>query len=475
MSRIFDKNIDFTKWYTSLVMESELIEYGMVKGTMVLKPYAYSIWTNIQKGVDKYLKKMGTENCYFPLMIPYSEFVKESKHIEGFAPELFKISKIGDKVLDDELVIRPTSEIAFCNYFRTVCNSYNDLPIVLNQWCSAFRVEKNTRPFLRNSEFLWQEQHAIFSDSKEAKSFSFRMINVYKDFLNKFLCLPVLMGEKTEYERFAGASNTFTCEALMQDGQALQVATSHYLSTNFSKNFNVKFQTKNNNFDYVHQTSAGCSTRTIGAMILVHSDNKGLILPSLIAPYRFVIVTNSETNAKVDKLLSTVKKALGSIMFKHDNSDRGMGSKLEEYEIKGVPFQIIIGNKEVENNQITIYKRTTQEKIVYPIEHISFDFFRSLLTDHDRRLFEKAKNFLNDSIVRVNNLEEFILAIKNKKIALALWSGDQEDEKRLKELTGATSRCISWDHNVEYQQSNEKKCFFTNKDNAKLVYFARAY
>ncbi len=475
MGKIFDKDIDFTKWYTSIILESELIEYGLVKGTMILKPYGYSIWSNIQKGMDKYLKKVGTENCYFPLMIPYSEFIKESKHVEGFAPELFKISKLGDKVLEDELVIRPTSEIAFCHYFKSVCNSYNDLPIVLNQWCSVFRVEKNTRPFLRNSEFLWQEQHAIFSNQKDAKDFSFRMINIYKDFMNKFLCLPVLMGEKTEYERFAGASNTFTCEALMQDGQALQVGTSHYLSTNFSKNFDIKFQTKNNNFDYVYQTSAGCSSRLIGAMILVHSDNKGLVLPSLIAPYKYIIITNSEKDNKLEKVLSHVKASLGSIIFKHDDREKGIGLKLSEYEVKGVPFQIIIGSKEVENNQITIYKRNTQEKMSYTLNEINFDLFRNLLLQHDEELFKKAEEFLLRSIVKVNNLEEFILAIKNKKIALAYWNGNQEDEKRLKDLTGASSRCISWDHNADYQNSSNQKCFFTNKDNAKLVYFARAY
>lgn len=474
-SKIYDKDLDFAKWYTSLITESDLIEYGLVKGTVVFKPYAYAIWTNIQKGMDKYLKKLGTENCCFPLMIPYSEFKKEAEHVEGFAPELFKVTKIGDKELEDELVIRPTSEIAFCHYFKSISKSYNDLPIILNQWCSVFRVEKNTRPFLRTSEFLWQEQHAIFENEKQAKDFSFKMINVYKDFLNKYLCLPVLVGEKTEYERFAGADNTYTCEALMQDGQALQSATSHYLGTNFAKSFDIKYQTKDNTFEYVHQTSAGCSTRLIGAMILAHSDNRGLILPSMIAPYKFTIVVHKERNDKVDKLLNKVKTSLGSIIFKLDERDKSMGAKLQEYEIKGVPYQIIIGEKEVEQDCITIFNRISGQKEQINSEYINFSYFKNLLEMHDNKLYAKANDLLNSSIVKVDSLDDFVKVIKDKKVALAYWAGSQEDEKKLKELTGASSRCISWDHPDNYLKDENQNCFFTNKPNGKLVYFARAY
>lgn len=472
MGKIFSKNEDYTKWYTSLIKESEMIEYGLVKGTIVFKPYAWSIWNNIQKGVDKYLKKFNTENCYFPLMIPYSEFQKEAKHVNGFAPEFFKISKIGDRILDDELVIRPTSEIAFCNYFANISKSHNSLPIVLNQWCSAFRVEKNTKPFLRNSEFLWQEQHAIFATEKQAKEFSLKMIQAYKDFMNKYLCLPVLMGEKTEYERFAGAEHTYTVETFMEDGQALQSGTSHYLGQNFAKGFDIKYQTKENTFEYVYQTSAGVSSRLIGAMVLSHSDDKGLILPSMIAPWKFVINSPSEKDKDLNDLLTKVKSSMGSIIFKLDDSDCSFGQKLEKYEIQGVPFQIIIGRKEVENNCITIFRRFTGEKYSIGVEHLNFNYFKSLLDMHDNNLFTKADKFLKSSIVMVNNYEEFVKAIHAKKIALAYWAGNEDDEKQLKEQTGASSRCISWDHPNE---PKDNKCFFTNKSNAKLVYFARAY
>lgn len=474
MSMIWDKNNDFAKWYTSLIIESDLIEYGLVKGTIIFKPYAWTIWTNIQKGLDKYLKKVGTKNCSFPMMIPYSEFKKESNHIEGFAPELFKISKIGDKEIEDELVIRPTSEIAFCHFFASQSKSYNDLPLILNQWCSAFRVEKNTRPFLRNCEFQWQEQHAIFSTKDEAKDFSMKMINIYKDFINKYLCIPVLMGEKTEYERFAGAKKTYTVEALMQDGQALQCGTSHYLAQNFSKNFDIKFQTKDNRFEHVFQTSAGTSTRLIGATILAHSDEKGLVLPSMIAPWKYVIVINNSKDLKINDFLSKLKHSMGSIIFKVDDRDKSLGSRLSEYEIKGVPFQIIIGQKEIDENSITIFRRFTGEKYSISIEHLNFNYFKSLLEMHDNNLYTRANDFLQNSIVKAENLDEFIWAIKNKKIVLSYWAGNQEDEKKLKELTGASSRCISWDHE-DVNQNENYKCFFTGKENAKLVYFARAY
>lgn len=473
MSLIWDKNDDFSKWYSSLVKEGDLIEYGLVKGTIIMKPYAWSIWNNIQKAIDKYFKKLGTENCYFPTFIPYSEFIKESQHIKGFAPELFKVTSIGDKILEDPLIVRPTSEIAFCNYFSSLSKSYNDLPIVLNQWCNAFRVEKNTKPFFRTSEFLWQEQHAIFATEKEAKEFSIKVINIYKDFMHKYMCIPVLMGEKTLYERFAGAENTYTIETFMQDGQALQSGTSHYLGQNFSKQFNIKFQTKNNVFEHVFQTSAGVSTRLIGAMVLTHSDEKGLMLPSMIAPWKFAIICNAEKDYETNNVLTHIKSSMGSIIFKLDDSNKSFGAKLSEYELKGIPFQIIIGKKEVETKSITIYRRFTQEKYSIGMEHLNFNYFRSLLEMHDNNLWKRANDFLQSSITRVDNYDDFLWAIKNKKIVLTYWAGNEKDEKRLKDETGASSRCISWDHNHEDQ--NGKECFYTKKPNAKLVYFARAY
>lgn len=469
MSKIVSSKKDFSKWYTSILTEADLVDYGLVKGTIVFKPYAWKIWTNIQKELDKELKKLGVENCCFPLMIPYSEFKREAKHVEGFAPELFRITKIGDKELSDDLVVRPTSEISFCKYFSSNSKSYNDLPMKLNQWCNVFRVEKNTRPFLRTSEFFWQETHAIFETKKEAQQFALDFIRVYEKFLKETLCIPVIVGEKTEYERFAGASNTYTIEALMKDGQALQSGTSHFLDQNFSKNFDIKYQTKDNSFDYVYQTSHGVSTRLIGALIMTHSDDNGLVLPSKIAPFQIVVITDD-----VDNFNKTIKPTLDSmnhIDYKVDSTNKSLGIRIGKYEVMGVPLQFIIGRKEMEEKTVTFYNRVLKEKNSIKLEQLNKEWIDKTLSNLDKTLYDNASKFLNDSIVEVNNIEEFKKAINDKKMVLAYWSGSQEDEKKLKELTQATTRCISWTKKSE----KDKKCFFTNKPNAQLVYFARSY
>lgn len=469
MSKIISSKIDFSKWYTSILTEADLVDYGLVKGTVVFKPYAWKIWTNIQKELDKELKKLGVENCCFPLMIPYSEFKKESKHVEGFAPELFRISKIGDKELSDDLVVRPTSEISFCKYFSSNSKSYNDLPMKLNQWCNVFRVEKNTRPFLRTSEFFWQETHAIFETKKEAQQFALDFIHLYEKFLKEILCIPVIVGEKTEYERFAGASNTYTIEALMKDGQALQSGTSHFLDQNFSKNFDIKYQTKNNNFDYVYQTSHGVSTRLIGALIMTHSDDSGLVLPSKIAPYQIVVITDDlkHFNAFLKPKLDQIE----NIEYKLDSSNKSLGVRIAKYEVMGVPLQLIIGKKEILENKVTVYNRVLKEKVSISLDELKKDWIYNTLSNLDRKLYNDALIFLNNSIVEVNNIEEFKKAIDDKKMVLAYWAGNEEDEKKLKELTQATTRCICWTK----KNDKNRKCFFSNKPNAKLVYFARSY
>lgn len=470
MIKIVSQKTDFAKWYTSVIKEADLIEYGLVKGTIVFKPYAWEIWNNIQKNFDIVLQRNGSKNCYFPLLIPFSEFKKEAKHVKGFAPELFKVTKIGDKNIDEELVIRPTSEISFCNYFSKVVKSYNDLPLILNQWCSVFRVEKNTRPFLRTSEFLWQEQHAVFEDEKSAKNFAFKMINEYRDFLKEYLCMPVLMGEKTPYERFAGADITYTVESLMQDGQALQTATSHFLAQNFSKNFDIKYQNKGNTFSYVFQTSAGISTRVIGGLIMCHSDDNGLVLPSKISPYQIGIVVAQDVYDFHKKFVDDILSKFTS--FRYDlQTNKSIGLLIERNEIKGYPIQLIIGKKEIESNQLTIYRRDKKEKFQIKNELFNEKWLNSYFKEYDSNLYNKADKFLKDSIVKVNTIDEFKEAIKNKKIVLANWAGSEEDEKKLKELTGASSRCIK----IDNKKNNDSKCFFTNKKNAIEVYFARAY
>lgn len=470
MSKIVKQEENFSKWYTSIIENANLVDYGLVKGTIMFKPYGFAIWKRIQEEFNKVLVSLNTAEVCFPMLIPYSEFMKEKEHVEGFNPELFKVSHLGEKKLEDELVIRPTSEISFCNYFKKNINSYNDLPCILNQWGSVFRVEKNTRPFLRTSEFLWQEQHAVFADKKEAFDFSIAMVNEYKKFVNDYLSIAVLMGEKTENERFAGADNTFTIEALMPDGQVLQSATSHYLGTNFAKSYDLKYQTKNNNYDLMYQTSAGLSTRIIGAIIMSHSDNNGLVLPFKIAPIQFAIVTSNEVNKDSDELKVIYKNLLG---YNHQTYfvEKSLGLQLQENEIKGIPFQLILGKKEIENKTITIYRRDNREKQNISFNEFNQSFVENLIKEYSSNLFNKTEKRLNSSIQSVNNIDEFKKALDNKKIISAYWSGNAEDEKKLKELTTATPRCFDWNQKVD----KNKKCFFTNKPNAKLVYFARAY
>lgn len=468
--KIFSKDIDFSKWYTSVLQASEMFEYGMTKGSIILKPYACTIWENIQKHVNSFLKETNTENCMFPLFIPYSKFVKESEHIKGFSPELFKVTIIGDKKIEDPYIIRPTSEIAFCDYFSSLAISYKDLPIKLNQWCNAFRVEKNTRPFLRTTEFFWQEQHAIFSSEKEAMDFAFIMIKHYESFLKNILCIDCLMGTKTDYEKFAGAEITYTIEAFMSDGQALQSGTSHYLGRNFSKSFDIKFQNKNNEMRNVYQTSAGISTRLIGAIVLSHADNKGLVLPSKIAPYS-VVLNIFDFDKNMENSILKIKNILLGFSHKIDDSNKSFGTKVKEYEIKGIPIQLIFGHKEFSNNELTIYRRDTQEKISIKLNELTPDFLNNTLEEYDNFLFSNSSKQLKSNIVEANDIHTFKEGIKNKKIVLANWSGSKNDEEKLKETTGATSRCI----NLDSTKSKSSICFFTKKNNARKVYFARSY
>ncbi|MDE5545575.1 MAG: proline--tRNA ligase [Malacoplasma sp.] len=469
MSKIVKQEENFSKWYTSIIENANLVDYGLVKGTIVFKPYGWAIWKRIQEEFNKVLIRKKTQECCFPLLIPYSEFQKEKKHVEGFNPELFKISHFGNKKIEDELVLRPTSEISFCHYFKKNINSYNDLPCILNQWANVFRVEKNTRPFLRTSEFFWQEQHAVFETKKEAYDFAISMANEYQDFVKNYLSIDSLFGEKTENEKFAGAENTFTIETLMPDGQVLQSATSHYLGQNFAKSFDIKFQTKNNDYQFLFQTSAGLSTRILGAIIMSHSDNNGLVLPFKIAPIQFAIVCSKELESQ--SYLKNIYKFLFGYKVETFFVEKSLGLKLQENEIKGIPFQVIIGKKEFENNSITIYKRDSKTKETIKVADFNKEYVEKTIDEYNNNLFSKTKNRLENSIIFVENLQDFKKALEKGKIISAYWAGSKEDEKKLKELTTATPRCF----NINEKNNPSKKCFFTNKENAKLVYFARAY
>ncbi|MDE5949744.1 MAG: proline--tRNA ligase [Malacoplasma sp.] len=469
MSKIIKQEENFSKWYTSIIENADLIDYGLVKGTIVFKPYGWAIWKRIQEEFNKVLVRMNTQECCFPLFIPYSEFQKEKNHVEGFNPELFKISHFGNRKIEDELVVRPTSEISFCHYFKKNVNSYNDLPCILNQWANVFRVEKNTRPFLRTSEFFWQEQHAVFETKKDAYNFAINMANEYKEFVKDYLSIDSLLGEKTENEKFAGAENTFTIETLMPDGQVLQSATSHYLGQNFAKSFDIKYQTKNNDYQYLYQTSAGLSTRIIGAIIMSHSDNNGLVLPFKIAPIQFAIVCSNDVEDK--NYLKNIYKNLFGYKYETFFVEKSLGLKLQENEIKGIPFQIIIGKKEHESGSITIYKRDTKTKESIKASEFNRTYIEKIVNEYSNNLFSKTKNRLENSIVFVENLEDFKNALEKGKIISAYWAGSKEDEKKLKELTTATPRCFD----INQKEDISKKCFFTNNKNPKLVYFARAY
>ncbi|MGL4647310.1 MAG: proline--tRNA ligase [Mycoplasmoidaceae bacterium] len=471
--KIIQKEHDFAKWYTSVIHEADLVDYGLVKGTIIFKPYAWAIWNKIQKILDAYFWDLEIQNCYMPALIPYSDFIKEAQHVEGFAPELFKVSEIGNKKLSDPLVLRPTSEIMFCHYFAKNIMSYNDLPLILNQWANAFRVEKNTKPFLRNSEFLWQEQHGAFASEKDARRFAKRMIELYQNFVEKYLCIPVLVGEKTAYERFAGSQNTYTIEAIMQDGQALQCGTSHYLGQNFSKNFQIKFQNQDNQQAYVYQTSAGVSTRLIGGIIMAHADNNGLVLPPKIAPIQ--VKLNTIFADKDLNVLKTAKKLYLALKDEFnveiDNSHKSIGFKLADGEVKGIPIQINIGPNDLKEGFLTYVCRNSYQKASIKLSKLSCKFIRTQLDRISSELYQKAFKNLHDRIVVVDSLEAFQINISHGKIVLAYWDGDQNEEKKLKDLTGASSRCIK----EEVAGSSEGVCFYTKRKTKNQVYFARAY
>jgi prolyl-tRNA synthetase len=370
--------------------------------------------------LDRRFANHGILNVQLPLFIKYSEFTREKEHVAGFAPELFLVTQQGDKKLEEPYVVRPTSEIAFCNYYKKIVNSYNDLPLKYNQWCNVFRVEKNTRPFLRNCEFFWQELHTVHATSEEAIETTKQMIQLYKDFVNYYLCIPVLMGEKTEGERFAGAENTFTIEALMQDGQALQCGTSHYLGQNFSKTFDIKFQSKDNKYEYVCQTSAGISTRIIGAIIMSHADDKGLVLPIGVAPIQVAILSLfADKDPKVSETAMELYKQLhNKYRVLVDNTNNGFGYKIANQEVSGTPIVLVLGPKDVQNNTVTLIRRDNGAKIDVELNNI-VKTIDEQVREYQISIYKKAELRLNSSIVEVNNIDDFNEAIKNRKIVKA--------------------------------------------------------
>lgn len=468
LEKIVKRSDDFAKWYTSIINNAQLIIYGDVKGTVIFQPHGWAIWENIQNLTNNYFKQLDIKNVALPTLIPMQEFAREKKHLEGFAPEVFMVTKIGNKELEDPYVIRPTSEILFCKYFQNVTNSYKQLPLKFNQWCSVMRAEKTTRPFLRNSEFYWQELHAVFENKIDALAFTKDILQVYTKIISEDLCMPLLGGEKTVGERFAGAENTFTAECLMQDGQMLQCGTSHYLGTNFAKIYNIKFQNKTNATEFVHQMSAGISTRLIGGIIMIHSDDNGLVLPPSIAPVQIKINTvGVNKNPEIVEFANKLKKQLSNYRVVIDNEDSGLGFKLSNGEILGVPIQIIVGAETVSKNVITIIRRDDQIK-----QEVSLD--QNILTVIDEQIqifktniYQKAKKHLDDSIQMVASIEELKTVLKQNKIAKCCWAGNEQQEKEIKELTGASPRVII--------ENAKGTCFYTKQPSEQVVIFGRAY
>ncbi len=456
---------NYSQWYNDLVVKAELAEQSPVRGCMVIKPYGYAIWEKMQAQLDKEFKKTGVQNAYFPLLIPKSFLSREAEHVKGFAKECavvthyrLKSSEEGNSVvvdpsakLEEELIIRPTSETIIWNTYKGWIHSWRDLPIMCNQWCNVMRWEMRTRPFLRTSEFLWQEGHTAHATREEAEVEAQKMLKVYADFAEKWMAVPVLQGVKSETERFAGALDTYTIEAMMQDGKALQSGTSHFLGQNFAKSFDVTFLNKENKPEYVWATSWGVSTRLMGALIMVHSDDNGLVLPPKLAPIQVVIVPiykgDDQLKAISNKLQPVINKLeeLG-ISVKYDDSDnKRPGFKFADYELKGIPVRLVMGGRDLENNTIEILRRDTLEK-----ESVSFDGIvervTTLLDDIQANLFEKARAYRDAHVYECDNYDEFKERVKDGGFFLCHWDGTAETEAKIKEDTQATIRCVPFDY-----------------------------
>ena len=481
---------DYSKWYNELVVKADLAENSGVRGCMVIKPYGFAIWEKMQAELDRMFKETGHENAYFPLFIPKSYFSKEASHVDGFAKECavvthyrLKTSEDGSEIivdpdakLEEELIVRPTSETIIWHTYRKWVQSYRDLPLLINQWANVVRWEMRTRLFLRTTEFLWQEGHTAHATEKEALMEAEQMMNVYADFAENFMAIPVIKGTKTESERFAGALETYCIEALMQDGKALQAGTSHFLGQNFAKAFDVKFTSKEGKQEFVWASSWGVSTRLMGALVMTHSDDNGLVLPPNLAPYQVVIVPiyrgedQLEQVSVVARKLMTELRAKG-IRVKFDNRDTYKpGWKFNEYELKGVPVRIAIGPKDLENNTLEVARRDTLSKEIMPIADV-IDGVEGLLSEIQNNLFVKAKAYRDSHITKVDTFDAFKEVLKNKGgFISAHWDGTNETEDKIKTLTKATIRCITLDAEEE-----TGVCVFSGKPSSRRVLFAKAY
>lgn len=463
---------DFAQWYTDIVRKAQLADYTDTKGCIAIRPYGYAIWENIQNYTDKKFKETGVQNTYFPVLIPESLLEKEKDHVEGFAPEVAWVTEAGGEKLEEKLCIRPTSETIITTMYAKWLNSWRDLPFVYNQWCNVLRWEKETRPFLRSREFLWQEGHTIHETEKEARERTLQMLNIYKDVVENLLAIPTVQGIKTEIEKFAGADETYTIETMMYDGKALQTATSHYFGQNFTKPFDVKFQNRDGKLEYAYQTSWGCTTRLIGAIIMAHGDNRGLKLPPRVAPIQVEIIPIAQHKEGVEEKVSEIYERLKA-KFRVEADFRKQvspGVKFNDCEMRGIPLRLEMGPRDIENEECVLVRRDTSEKISVKLENLE-ETIEKLLEEIQNNMFEMCKKRMEEKTTEAHTLDEFVEKMNsNQGFIKAMWCGNSECEAKIKELTAAKSRCMPF-----VQEKIDDKCVCCGKPADKYVIWGRQY
>ncbi len=470
VTQIASRQENFPQWYTDVILKTDMVDYSDVKGCMVIKPYGYAVWELIQSEMDRRFKETGHVNAYFPLFIPESLLKKEAEHVEGFAPEVAWVTHGGEEKLTERLCVRPTSETIICSMYSKWIQSYRDLPLLINQWANVVRWEKSTRPFLRTSEFLWQEGHTAHATAEEAEAETIKMLEVYREFAQNVLAIPVVVGQKSEKEKFAGAKATYTMEAMMQDGKALQMGTSHNLSDHFSKAYDITYLSREGKLEHCFTTSWGTSTRMIGGVIMVHGDDRGLVLPPKIAPIQVVILPIAMHKAgvleKADELFASLKAA--GLRVKVDDSDQSAGWKFNQWEMKGVPLRLEVGPKDIENNQVVLVRRDNHEKLFVSMDNLA-DTVKDLLDTVHTSMLNRALSLREENTREATTLEELKEGVQNGFVR-AMWCGCRECEDAIKEKTGATTRCMPFE-----QKQISDVCVHCGKPASKMTYFAKAY
>ena len=470
VTQIASRQENFPQWYTDVILKTDMVDYSDVKGCMVIKPYGYAVWELIQSEMDRRFKETGHVNAYFPLFIPESLLKKEAEHVEGFAPEVAWVTHGGEEKLAERLCVRPTSETIICSMYSKWIQSYRDLPLLINQWANVVRWEKSTRPFLRTSEFLWQEGHTAHATAEEAEAETIKMLEVYREFAQNVLAIPVVVGQKSEKEKFAGAKATYTMEAMMQDGKALQMGTSHNLSDHFSKAYDITYLSREGKLEHCFTTSWGTSTRMIGGVIMVHGDDRGLVLPPKIAPIQVVILPIAMHKAgvleKADELFASLKDA--GLRVKVDDSDQSAGWKFNQWEMKGVPLRLEVGPKDIENNQVVLVRRDNHEKLFVSMDNLA-DTVKDLLDTVHTSMLNRALSLREENTREATTLEELKEGVQNGFVR-AMWCGCRECEDAIKEKTGATTRCMPFE-----QKQISDVCVHCGKPASKMTYFAKAY